>query len=101
MTGIKHRISAGPFRLFCLWGGFSALIVFAALVALRGDPGLADLLFWLIAVWMVTIRFAEIVHVGKEARQTRPKELRKWQRYSVKSPKFGPDLMSRRRARRD
>ena len=94
MTIAKHRISAKLkrkdavpsqlFRLFCLWGGISALVVFAVLIAVRWDPGLTDFLFWLIAMWMVLIRYVEIGPSGKETQHIRPKALREWHRYSIK-----------------
>lgn len=94
MTLAKHRIAAKHkrkdavpsrrFRLFCLWGGLSALFVFAVLIAVRWDPGLADFLFLLIAMWMALIRYVEIGPIGKETQQIRPKALREWRRYSIK-----------------
>lgn len=90
----KHRISAKPkrkgdvpprlSRLFFLWGGIFALIVFAVLVGSRWDPGLADFLFWLIAIWMVLIRYVEIWHFGTETQLVHPKPIRQWHRYSVR-----------------
>jgi hypothetical protein len=90
----RHRISAKSkrkgdvpprlFRLFFLWSGISVLIVFAVLVASRWDPGLADFLFWLTAIWMVLIRYIEIGHIGKETQHIQPKALREWRRYSIK-----------------
>jgi hypothetical protein len=94
MTIIRHRISAKPkrkddaplrfFHLLLLWGGISALIVFAVLVALRWDPGFADLIFWLVAIWMVLVRYVEMEHIGKETQHIRPNALREWRRYSIK-----------------
>ena len=95
MTIIKNRTSAKTkrkgdvppplFRLFCFWGGLSALIILAVLIASRWDPGLADFLFWLVAIWMVLIRYVEIEHIGKEPQHIHPKvAVREWRLYSVK-----------------
>lgn len=94
MTITQQRRSAKPkgkgdvpprlFRMFCLWGGSSALIALAVLVASRWDPGLAAFLFWLIAFWIVLIRYVEIEHIGKETPHIRPKALREWHRFSLK-----------------
>lgn len=82
----KPKGNAPPrlFRSFFLWVGVSALIVFAVLVAVSWDPGLADFLFWLIAIWMVFVRYVEIEHAGKETQHIQPKTLREWRRYSIK-----------------
>ena len=89
----KHRIPAKPkrkgdvpprlFRLLFLWGGIFALIVLAVLIAVRWDPGLADFLFWLTAIWMVFIRYVEIGPIGKETQHIQPKALREWRRYCI------------------
>ena len=94
MTATKPRTSAKPkpkakvpprlSRLFVLWGGISALLVFAVLIALRWDPGLADFLFWMIAIWMVFVRYVEIEHLDKKTEHVKPKALREWRRYSIK-----------------
>jgi hypothetical protein len=94
MTITRHRISAKlkrnsdvPLRLshvFSLWGGISALIVFAVLIALRWDPGLADFLFWLVAIWIVLLRYVEIEGLDKKTPHSRTKMLGDWLRYSIK-----------------
>jgi len=94
MTITRHRTPVKPkpkgnvpprlFRSFFLWVGVSALIVCAVLVAVSWDPGLADFLFWLIAIWMVFVRYVEIEHAAKEAQHVQPKTLREWRRYSIK-----------------
>jgi hypothetical protein len=94
MTITRHRISAKPerkgdvpprfSRLFILCGGISALIVFAVLIAVRWDPGLADFLFWLAAIWIVLVRYIEIEHLDKKTEHIKPKALREWRRYSIK-----------------
>jgi hypothetical protein len=89
----KHRISAKPkrkgdvpprlFRLFFLWGGIFALIVFAVLIAVRWDHGMADFLFWLTAIWISLVRYVESSCSGGEfLRPSRP-ALRKWRRFCV------------------
>jgi len=89
----KHRISAKLkrkgvvpprlFRLFFLSGGITALIVFAVLIAVRWDPGLADFLFWLAAIWIVLVRYVECgCSSGEFLRPTRP-ALWTWRRFSV------------------
>jgi hypothetical protein len=94
MTITRHRTPVkprpkgnAPLRLFhsvFLWVGVSALVVFAVLVAVSWDPGLADFLFWLIAVWMVFVRYVETEHAGKETQHIQPKTFREWRRYSIK-----------------
>jgi hypothetical protein len=94
MTIVRHRTPAKPkrkgdvpprlSRLFVLWGGISALLVFAVLIVVRWDPGLADFLFWLTAIWMVFVRYVEIEHLDKKTEHIKPKALREWRRYSIK-----------------
>ncbi|MGB8959436.1 MAG: hypothetical protein WCC00_10570 [Candidatus Aminicenantales bacterium] len=94
MTITRHRTPVKPkpkgnaplrlFRSVFLWAGVSALVIFAVLVAVSWDPGLADFIFWLIAIWMVFIRYVEIGHVGKEPQHIHPKAVREWRLYSVK-----------------
>jgi hypothetical protein len=94
MTITKHRIPAKPerkgdvppwiSRLFVLCGGISALLLFAVLIAVRWDPGLADFLFWLTAIWIVLIRYVEIENLDKKTPHIKPKALREWRRYSIK-----------------
>lgn len=93
MTITRHRTPVKPkprgnapprlFRSFFLWVGVSALFVFAVLVVLRWDPGLADFLFWLTTIWMIFIRYVEIGPIGKETQHIQPKALREWRRYCI------------------
>jgi len=81
------RKSDGPprlSRLFVLGGVISALLVFAVLIVVRWDPGLADFLFWLTAIWAVLVRYVEIEHLDKKTEHIKPKALREWRGYSVK-----------------
>lgn len=80
----KGNAPLGLFRSVFLWAGVSALVVFAVLVAVSWDPGLADFVFWLIAVWMVFVRYVETEHGGKETQHIQPKSLREWRLYSIK-----------------
>jgi len=94
MTITRHRTPVKPkpkgnapprlFRSFFLWIGVSALIVFAVLIALRWDPGLADFLFWLVAIWIVLVRYVEIEGLDKKTPHSRTKMLGDWLRYSIK-----------------
>ena len=94
MTITRHRTPVKPkpkgnapprlFRSFFLWIGVSALIVCAVLVAVSWDPGLADFLFWLTAIWMVFVRYVEIEHLDKKAEHIKPKTLGEWRRYSIR-----------------
>lgn len=94
MTSYKHRISAklkrkndvAPqiSRLFVLWGGVSALLVFAVLIAVRWDPDLADFLFWLVAFWIILVRYVEIENLDKKTPHIKPKAIREWCRYSIR-----------------
>jgi hypothetical protein len=70
--------------MFSLLGGISALSVFAVLIALRWDPGLADFLFWLVAIWIVLVRYVEIESPDKRTPHSRTKMLGDWLRYSIK-----------------
>jgi len=76
---VPHRLS----RLSVLWGGISALLVFAVLIVVRWDPGLADFLFWLTAIWTVLVRYVEIEHLDKKTEHIKPRALREWRRYSI------------------
>ena len=94
MTTTGHRISAKLkrnsavparlSRLFVFWGGVSALLVFAILIAVRWDPGLADFLFWLTVIWAVLVRSVEIENLDKKTPHIKPKALREWRHYSIK-----------------
>ena len=94
MTVPKHQTSAKHeskgaglpdfIRLICLFGGISALIISAVFVAMRKAPGLVDFIFWLIAIWIVLVRFTDIKYFGGETKKIHPEVLRDWRRYSVK-----------------
>ena len=64
------------------------MVVFAVLVAVQWDPGLADFLFWLTATWMALARYVEIGRIDKEPRRLPPKAIRDWCRYSIMSLLF-------------
>jgi len=93
MVAAKKRRSAKPKRkgdvpsrlsgLFFQWGGISSLIVFAALIALRWDPGLADFLFWLTTTWIVLVRYMESSSLDGQFQQLSRPALRKWLRFSA------------------
>jgi hypothetical protein len=93
MVATKKRNFAKPKRkgdvhprlsgLFFLWGGISALIVFAVLIALRWDPGLADFLFWLTTVWIVLFRYMESSSSDGRFQQLSRLALRKWLLFSA------------------
>jgi hypothetical protein len=90
----KHQTSAKPeskgnglpefIRPIFLWGGISALIFSAVFVAMRKAPGLVDFIFWLIAIWIVLVRYVDIAYFGRETMKIHPEALRDWRRYSVK-----------------
>jgi len=94
MTIPKHQTSAKPesksnglpefIRPICLFGGISALIFSAVFVAMRKAPGLVDFIFWLIAIWIVLVRFVDIKYFGRETMKIHPEALRDWRHYSVK-----------------
>ena len=93
MAATKKRGSAKPKRkgdvpsrlsgLFFLWVGISALVVLAVLVAVRWDPGLADFLFWLAAVWIVLVRYMRSGSPDGPFQQPGRPAHRKWLRFSA------------------
>ena len=93
MVAAKKRTSVKPKRkgdvpsrlsgLLFLWGGIPVLAVFAVLVAVRWDPGLADFLFWLTAIWIVLVRYMESSSSDGEFLQLSRTALRKWLRFSA------------------
>jgi hypothetical protein len=94
MTITKHQISAklkrknnGPprlSRLYVLLAGVSGLLIFAVLIVVRWDPGFADFLFWLTAIWIVLVRYVEIEHIDKKTQHIKLKALREWRRFTIK-----------------
>jgi hypothetical protein len=80
----KGDAPPGLSRLFVLWGGILALLILAVLIVVRWDPGLADFLYWLTAIWIVFVRYVEIEHIDKKTPSIKPKALREWRRYSLK-----------------
>ena len=59
------------------------MVVLAVLVAVRWDPGLADFLFWLTAIWIVLVRYMESSSSDGESLQLSRPALRKWLRFSA------------------
>jgi len=59
------------------------LVVFAVLIAVRWDPGLADFLFWLTGIWIVLVRCMESSSSDGEFLQPSRPALRKWLHFSA------------------
>jgi len=59
------------------------LVVLAVLVAVRWDPGLADFLFWLTAVWIVLVRYMKSSSSDGQFQQPSRPALRKWLLFSA------------------
>ncbi len=93
MVATKTRRTAKPKRqgdvpsllssLYFLGGGISILAVLAVLVAVRWDPGLADFLFWLAAIWIALVRY--MISSSSEGQFQQPSRpaLRKWLLFSA------------------
>jgi hypothetical protein len=59
------------------------LALLAVLIAIRWDPGLADFLFWLTAIWIVLVRYmGSGASNGEFLPLSRP-ALRNWLRFSA------------------
>lgn len=69
-------------RLTWIFG--TSLLVFAAIFIMQGNaPGLADIIFWLIALGLILARYVDIRYLKGETADNKPATLKHWRRYSV------------------
>ncbi len=74
---------SGIFRAAWIYGGIPFLALTAILIAAWRSSGLADLLYWLGAVWIIMVRYAEAASAAEGSLQPSPSGLRKWRRFSI------------------
>jgi|PlaIllAssembly_1097288.scaffolds.fasta_scaffold554312_1 cytochrome c biogenesis protein CcdA len=69
-------------RLTWIFG--ASLLVFGAIFIMQGNaPGLADMIFWLIAFALILARYVDIKYLKGETADNKPATLKHWRRYSV------------------
>jgi len=69
-------------RLTWIFG--ASLLVFAAIFIMQGKaPGLADIIFWLIALGLILARYVDVRYLKGETADNKPATLKHWRRYSV------------------
>jgi len=70
------------FRLTWIFG--ASLLAFGAIFIIQGNaPGLADIIFWLIALGLILARYVDIRYLKGETADNKPATLKHWRRYSV------------------
>jgi uncharacterized membrane protein len=61
-----------------------SLLVFSAIFIAKGKAaGLADIIFWLIALGLILARYVDIRYLKGETSDNQPATLKHWRRYSV------------------
>lgn len=61
-----------------------SLLVFGAIFIIQGKaPGLADIIYWLIALGLILARYIDIRYLKGETSDNKPATLEHWRRYSV------------------
>ncbi len=61
-----------------------SLLVFGAVFIIQGNaPGLADIVFWLIALALILARYMDIRYLKGETADNKPATLKHWRQYSV------------------
>jgi hypothetical protein len=61
-----------------------SLLVFGAIFIIQGNaPGLADIIFWLIALGLISARYVDIRYLKGETADNKPATLKNWRRYSL------------------
>jgi hypothetical protein len=83
---IKPESSSGCLsivvRLTWIFG--VSLLVFGAIFIMQGKaPGLADIIYWLIALGLILARYVDIKYLKGETSDNQPATLKHWRRYSV------------------
>jgi hypothetical protein len=69
-------------RLTWIFG--ASLLVFGTIFIMQGNsPGLADIIFWLIALGLILARYVDIRYLKGETADNKPATLKHWHRYSV------------------
>lgn len=69
-------------RLTWIFG--ASLLVFGAIFIIHGNaPGLADIIFWLVALALILARYFDIRYLKGETADNKPATLKHWRRYSV------------------
>jgi hypothetical protein len=82
----KSESSSGCLSIFVrlTWIFGVSLLVFGAIFIIQGKaPGLADAVFWLIALGLVLARYVDIRYLKGETSDNKPATLKHWRRYSV------------------
>jgi len=92
MTVSDQKIPANPesssgclsivVRLTWIFG--VSLLVFGAIFIMQSNaPGLADIIYWLIALGLILARYVDIRYLNGETSDNKPATLKHWRRYSV------------------
>ncbi len=69
-------------RLTWIFG--ASLLVFGAIFIMQDKaPGLADIIFWLIALVLILARYIDIRYLKGETTDNKPATLKHWRRYSA------------------
>lgn len=69
-------------RLTWIFG--ASLLVFGAIFIAQGKAaGLADMIFWLIALALIVARYVDIRFLKGETADNKPATIKHWRRYSV------------------
>jgi hypothetical protein len=69
-------------RLVWIFG--ASLLVFGAIFIIQGNaPGLADVVFWLMALGLIAARYVDVRFLKGETADNKPATIRHWRRYSV------------------
>lgn len=69
-------------RLTWIFG--ASLLVFGAIFIAQGNAaGLADIVYWLIALGLIVARYVDIRYLKGETADNKPGTLKHWRRYSV------------------
>ncbi len=82
----KPESSGGCLSIFVrlTWIFGVSLLVFGAIFIIqRKAPGLADAIFWLIALGLILARYVDIRYLKGETADNKPATLKHWRRYSV------------------
>jgi hypothetical protein len=71
-------------RLIWIFLGNAALMFCAIYIAMRKAPVLADIIFFLLAIGLVGIRFIDIRVFKGETSENVPATLKDWRRYTIR-----------------
>ncbi len=70
-------------RLSWIFGGIAVLIYCAVYIAMGRNPGLVDVVYWIIIALIVLIRFVDIKLLKGETLDNKPATLKHWFRYAL------------------